>query len=237
MKITLCDDDPKVLQELTKYIREFYKLSSIPLPELSLFSSGDQLLEESFYGDIIFLDIEMPGQSGICTGRKIMQKNPYAKVIVLTTYPEYLDEAMECRVFRYLTKPIDKNRLFRNLKLAIKQYMEETTTIDIITKDSLITCNTRDIICVKYNNRKTYIYTTTGIIESSTGIGYWEKTLTNPCFFQTHRSYIINMGFIMKIEKINVTLIHNEQMITAYLTARKYSELISSYLQYRGGCI
>ena len=170
MKLTFCDDDPKILLELKRYMKEYFKLSNLPTPDMNFFSSGDALLEAGDYGDIVFLDVEMPGQSGILVGNKIMQKKPHAKVIILTSYPEYLDEAMEFRVFRYLSKPIDKDRLFRNLKAAIKQCMETSSTVDILTKNNLISCNTSEIICVKYGNRKITVYTTDGAFESTQGL-------------------------------------------------------------------
>ena len=235
MKFVFCDDDPKILAELKKYMKEFFKLSALPMPEMSFYGSGDALLDAQDYGDIVFLDVEMPGQSGIFVGRKIMQKKPHAKVIILTNYPEYLDEAMEFRVYRYLSKPIDKDRLFRNLKSAIKQHFEETNVIDIRTKDGLISLNSDEIICAKYSSRKTTIYTTAETLESPEGIDYWKNILTEPCFFQTHRSYIVNLIFVKKIDKLSVTLCHNGQTVTAYLTARKYTEAVNAYLQYRGG--
>ena len=234
MKILICDDDPRIIEELKEHIEEYFITSGQLMPQVDAYLSGDDLLsgEQSF--DIVFLDVEMPGKSGIHVGREIMKKNPLAKVMILTSYPEYLDDAMEFRVFRYLSKPIDKARLFKNLSLAIKRHMEDAVTVDIKTKDSIITCNTNDIIAVKYSNRKTIVYTTNGEAASIYGIDHWKNTLTMPCFYETHRSYIVNMKYIKKIEKTSVTLVHEGKEIVAYLTARKYTRFVDSYLQYRG---
>lgn len=234
MRIILCDDDERILRELYKVIKEYFKLSGLPCPKIKAYTSGDGLLASKDFGDIVFLDVEMPGRSGIHVGHEIMKSNPRAKVMILTSFPEYLDEAMEFRVFRYLSKPIDKDRVFRNLKIAIKQYMEENTTVDIKTKDCLISCNTNDIVYVEYNNRKTIVHTTEGDIYSVSGIDHWAETLVMPCFYQTHRSFIINMKYLKKIEKTTVTLFHKNHTYAAYLTARKYSDFVNRYLQYRG---
>lgn len=234
MKFIFCDDDPRIITELHQYVTEFFALYKTPVPEISSYSSGNELLSAEDYGDIVFLDVEMPGQSGISVGKQIMQKNPRTKVIILTNYPDYLDAAMEFRVFRYLSKPIDKDRLFRNIKLAIKQHMEETSTVDIRTKDGVVSCSTEEIICVKYYNRKAIIYTTTEEIESVHAFDSLKGIFTAPCFFQSHRSYIINMKYIRKIDKLNVTLNYRDRTFIAYLTARKHTDMINAYLQYRG---
>ena len=57
MKLTFCDDDPKILLELKRYMKEYFKLSNLPTPDMNFFSSGDALLEAGDYGDIVFLDV------------------------------------------------------------------------------------------------------------------------------------------------------------------------------------
>ncbi len=235
MLITICDDDQEIQKELTGLIKEYFKSADLPAPKIAAYDSGDSLLESGDVGDIIFLDVELPGQNGISVGREIMKINPRAKVMILTNFPDYLDEAMEFNVFRYMSKPIDKDRLFRNLKQAIKQFMEENITVDIITKDGVINCNTNDIICIAYSNRKAVVHTKNGDICSVHGINYWKSALTMPCFYETHRSYIVNMRYVKKIEKNSVSLVCEEKELIAYLTARKYTVFVNAYLHYRGG--
>lgn len=51
----------------------------------------------------------MLGRSGIHVGAELMQKNVYVKIIIITSFPDYLDEAMDFHVYRYLSKP--KNQI------------------------------------------------------------------------------------------------------------------------------
>ena len=73
--------------------------------------------------DIIFLDIEMPGLNGIYVGNELKKRDKNTIIFIITSYSECsLDEAMRFHVFRYPSKPIDKQRLFRNLKDALDLY-------------------------------------------------------------------------------------------------------------------
>ena len=67
--------------------------------------------------DIVFLDIEMPGMNGIYVGNELKSQNRNIIIFVVTSYSEYLDEAMRFHVFRYLSKPLDKQR-FNALQTA-----------------------------------------------------------------------------------------------------------------------
>ena len=116
------------------------------MPEFACYHSGDSLLETESRADIAFLDVEMPGVSGIHVGKKLKELNPNIKIFIVTSYPDYLDEAMRFQVFRYLSKPIDKNRLFRNLKDAIYQYNMESKEYPITTCDGIFVRRAEEII-------------------------------------------------------------------------------------------
>ena len=165
-------------------------------------------------------------------GAKLKESNPRIKIFIVTSFPDYLDEAMRFQVFRYLSKPIDKNRLFRNLKDALYQYNIDSQKISINTSSGLVVLPSDEIVCFESDQRKVLIYTTDGIIQTTDNIEYWRKTLSLPCFFSTYRSYIVNMRFVFKINKDSVELKYGDMSKTAYLARRKYTEFKDTYLLY-----
>lgn len=160
MRILLCDDDAAILNQVEAYLKEYFKKSGFSLPEIAKYTSGDGLVESGDIGEIAFLDVEMPGLSGIYVGERLKQRNPLVKIFILTSYMDYLDEAMKFRVFRYLSKPIDKARLFRNIKEAVYQIEVESEPITVETKDGVITCPADNIIFLEIERRKATIITT-----------------------------------------------------------------------------
>lgn len=138
MRILLCDDDPMILVQMEKYLKEYFQKAHLRVPDIASYTSGDALLRSESTAEIAFLDVEIPGLSGIYTGEKLKKKNPSIKIFILTSYMDYLDEAMKFHVFRYLSKPIEKARLFRNVKEALYQIEMETRPVAIETKDGVI---------------------------------------------------------------------------------------------------
>lgn len=232
MRILFCDDNLEVLRQLHFFVSSYFASIGNYQPEYGLYSSGDALIQNEKHADIAFLDIEMPGTSGIHIGSKLKEYNPYIKIFIVTSYPDYLDEAMRFQVFRYLSKPIDKNRLFRNLKDAIYQYNMETREYPIVTHDRVVICRAEEIICVEAIQRKTLVHTTDGILISTETMEYWKKTLTLPCFFSTHRSFLVNMRFVNTIYKDIVGLKHGDYQKNAYLARRRFSLFKDTYLLY-----
>lgn len=232
MRIVFCDDDPLILEQLQGYVTEFFRQFGGPMPELTAYETGDLLIAQEPRADIAFLDVEMPGISGIHVGAKLKEKNPRVKIFIVTAYPDYLDEAMRFQVFRYLSKPIDKTRLFRNLKDAVNSYCMESREFPIATNEGVFVRRSEEIICVETIQRKTIVHTVDRDFVSTQTMEAWRQTLNLPCFYATHRSYIINMHFVYSIEKDYVRLKCGDRQLTAFLSRRKYAQFKNTYLLY-----
>lgn len=232
MRVLFCDDQEDVLQTLQKYVAEFFRNLGGKTPEFASYTSGDALLQKEHRADIAFLDVEMPGTSGIHIGAKLKQYNPQIKIFIVTAYPDYLDEAMRFQVFRYLSKPIDKNRLLRNLKDAVYLYNMESKEYPVVTNSGIVLKRSEEIVCVEAWNRKVLVHTTDEVLKSVENMDYWRKTLTLPCFFVPHRSFIINMHFVHSIEKDTIYLKYAGQRKEVFLTRRKYTQFKDTYLMY-----
>lgn len=232
MRILFCDDNDEILKILQKYVLEYFRSIGGKQPDYAVYHTGDALIQKERYADIAFLDVEMPGKSGIHVGAKLKEYNPQIKIFIVTAYPDYLDEAMRFQVFRYLSKPIDKNRLFRNLKDAMYLYNMESKKFPIVTNDGIALKKSEDIVCVEAYNRKVHIYTTDTVLRSVENMEFWRKTLSLPCFFVPHRSYIINMRFVHSVEKDTIYLKYGSQKKEVYLTRRKYTQFKDTYLMY-----
>ena len=230
MRILICDDDTLIIEQLKKYIESYFESNHLKCPELVSFTSGEALLTDKGEKDIVFLDIEMPGMNGIYVGNELKKANRNVIVFVVTSYSEYLDEAMRFHVFRYLSKPIDKQRLFRNLKDALVLYHSMTVQVPIETRQGVHNVPISSIIMVEAQGKKVIVHTTARDYESIHTMQYWLDQLPVNRFFQTHRSFIINYEHITNFDHMLVHLSNGQ--FTAYLTKRKYSAFKGAYLLY-----
>lgn len=232
MRILFCDDDERILEQLQRYVREFFADIGGTQPEFAAYSSGDQLLANETHADIAFFDVEMPGRSGIKAGAALKEKNPRIIIFIVTSYPDYLDEALRENAFRFLSKPIDKNRLFRNLKDAVYKYNMETKEIPVETEDGIELLKADEIVCVEAVQRKVFLYTVDSVIQTNQSVEYWRKTLDIPCFYSSHRGVIINMQYVSKVGKDVILLKYRGKTKEVYLARRKYTEFRNLYLLY-----
>lgn len=237
MRILFCDDDAEVIEQLQGFVSEFFLKYNLDAPEYSAYLSGDALLDGESEAciaktDIAFLDVEMPGRSGIHVGVKLKEVNPYIKIFIVTSYPDYLDEAMRFRVFRYLSKPIDANRLYRNLHDAVYQISMENVELAVETRDGVVNCRAEEIMCVESKGGQCILRTSCGELLPVEPFEYWEKKLTLPCFYRSFRGVLINLRFVSSFEKERIRLRCREREVTVYLAQRRYTEFKNLYLTF-----
>ena len=230
MRILICDDDLLIIEKLQKYLKSYFSHLHLRCPEIACFSDGESLLADPGDKDILFLDIEMSGLDGIYVGTELKKRNRNIIIFIITSYSEYLDEAMRFHVFRYLSKPINLKRFFRNMKDALVSFNAISAKIPIETKQMTYMVPTSQIIAVEAQGRKVIVHTTSQDLISVRNMNYLADQLPNNCFFRTHRSFIVNFKHITDFDHTTVHLT-NRQLI-AYLTKRKYSAFKEAYLLY-----
>lgn len=230
MRILICDNDIEITNQLEKILHTFFINHSLKSPTIITYDNGEDLLKDSQEKDIVFLDIAMPGISGIYIGNELKKQNKNIIIFIVTSHSEYLDEAMRFHVFRYLSKPLDKQRIFRNMKDALKLYNSSIVKIPIETKNGVSVVPASDIICVEAHERKVTIHTIQQDYDSIYAMKYWFNKLNIPCFFSSHRSYIVNLKYVTDFNHSLICLCDNNY--NAYLTRRKYTQFKEAFLLY-----
>lgn len=170
-------------------------------------------LAESLRPDVIFLDVEMPGLSGIECAKKVMDINPKTIIIFATAHQEYMPDAFEVYAFDYMIKPFKVERIHKTLERikslsgeadeqVVKHVISHTKALDkliIKNKEGISFIDMEDIILIQREDRNTAIYTSDERYITSEGLSELEDRLDKTIFFRSHKSYIINLLMIHKV--------------------------------------
>lgn len=158
--------------------------------------------------DVVFLDIQMPGQSGFELAEQV---DFDGKIIFVTAYNEYALRAFEINALDYLMKPVSKERL----ENAIDRISSPQKTIDhshdkLNYDDQLFTTIGSKMQFLKVNKivliQSDGDYTNVNLESGTHGLvnktmKEWEERLPDNHFVRVHRTSIINTEFIENIEK------------------------------------
>ena len=163
--------------------------------------------------DFVFLDIQMPKISGF-EMLELVEKHP--AVIFTTAFDEYAIKAFEVNAVDYLLKPIEKSRFDLAMQKLPSKLAKEETSYPLLQTASLspvqnnrIVVKTAGVIKIIPVNELNYLEsdddyvklsTTEGMFHKNKTMSFFEQTLDPLQFIRIHRSYIINMAQVTKIE-------------------------------------
>ena len=107
LHIAICDDDPAAVQTHREITEQSLRQCQCA-GEISIYTHSDNLLyditQDHFFFDLILLDIEMPGCTGMEMAEQIRPHLPQGKIIFITSHVEYAIDAFALSIFRYVPK-------------------------------------------------------------------------------------------------------------------------------------
>ncbi|MGN0005385.1 MAG: LytR/AlgR family response regulator transcription factor [Candidatus Gastranaerophilaceae bacterium] len=234
MKVLICDDDKYIVEEIKNNLNTFTDKHKIAF-DIDSFYSGINPLNSNNRYDMAFIDIEMPQVNGLTLSAQLKKVNSNIIIFIITSHESYLDDAMDLDVFRYLSKPIDKDRFFRALNTAINYFHSNTQIITLEYYDECYSVFTSDIVYVTIENRKAVIITRQKKYYTNQKLSYWKEKLKGYAYFaQPHYSYLVNLRYVSGFNKtqLNIKMDLKNEMLP--ISQRYYSNFKKAYFAYIG---
>ncbi len=204
MRIAVCDDEERFREQERELID---KLAGSMDVVVDAYSDGRKLLEafDKKPYDVLFLDIEMPAMDGITLAKKLRERSDSIYIVFLTGHVEYALDGYEVNALRYLTKPVQEDKLREVLRFVMdKSTSKRQLLIKEDGEETLI--NVADIIYFEAQNQYVMIYTTDGDHLVRYNIGDFEEQLKSDGFFRVHRGYLISLAKVKKLVKSDVLM-------------------------------
>ena len=231
MRVLICDDEIFAVESVKKIVSEYFSERDISAEIIAETDSAKVLDDKSFF-DMAFLDVEMPKHSGLEIAKHLLAVNPNTIVFIITSHQGYLDSAMDLRVFRFLPKPLDRERIFSGLDSAIRFYNENTRVL-LTDGSTAQRIYMRDILYITIHKRKTLVVTKSDEIISDRSLTQWKEILPDNCFAQPHYSYLVSLQNIERLEKDNIVLKkNNNETVNVKISQRKYKEFKNKFFDY-----
>jgi two-component system LytT family response regulator len=214
-KVVIIDDEPLARSLVVEYLEQHSSIE-IAAECNDGFQGVKAIMQHK--PDLIFLDIQMPKINGF-EMLELLDSTP--SVIFTTAFDEYAIKAFEANAIDYLLKPFSKERF----DLAIQKWNEkknttssdkniqallENTTKQPDEKSRIVVKNGSDIRIVPmadvmyieaYDDYVKIFTKDTYFLKKKT-MNYYEQVLDSSQFFRTHRSFIINLQELTKIEPL-----------------------------------
>jgi len=213
MKVVIIDDEKKARHLLQMLIEE-------NCPQINAIEAAEDLpqgvsLINQFKPDIVFLDIEMPGYSGLQLLEFFTPEQITFEIIFTTAYSEYAIKAFELNAIDYLLKPLRDEQIENAVKKAVNQIgkskvserLEELKNtfkatsirkIGLPVSNGILFVEFDDIIMMEADRMYTKVSTTNdGELLVSKPMKFFTDNLCDATeFYRPHRSFLINLKHI-----------------------------------------
>ncbi len=210
-KIIIIDDEPLARSIVKEFLQNY--------PELEIVQECNDGFEgvkaiQHHEPDLIFLDIQMPKINGF-EMLELLDRPP--AVIFTTAFDEYAIKAFEAHAVDYLLKPFNKERFDK----AIQKWKEQTAGTQKNTTELLETASyspaqsqrivvktgskikiipVQDVYFLEAADDYVKVHTHEGNFLKNKTMNHFEKTLDGQQFVRSHRSYIVNVQQITRID-------------------------------------
>lgn len=233
-KCIIVDDEPHAVAGLKRYIETIPQLQLLrsytdPLKALMEITAGEHV-------DLILLDVDMPGITGIELAREVRRKTE--KLIFTTAHKQYAFEAFEVDADDFLHKPYSQGKFTVAFNKLFPKKIESGQDIDdfmfIKSKEEnlrLIKVRYDDIVAVESKMNYVQVHTLNKSILTYTTLSeISKKLLVHSSFLQFQRSFIISQKYIDYIEGNTIKMLNGTKISVGDYYRKYFNEFIESKL-------
>ena len=218
MVIGICDDEKLCIDRTLECLEKAKKDLDVNYKYIT-FSSGEELLKSNEHMDILFLDVEMDGVSGIDAMKQLEDKDNVNYIVFASSHSEYVFDSFGFKTMGFLCKPIEYDKFLKEMKKLINKIMTtEPIEINVDGRDILISPD--DIMYV--SGERNYVKVVTRQTEYLTygNMKAWEEKLVNSSVIRIHKSYLVNLKYVTNISDV-ASFVNIDDQIPV---GRKYKE-------------
>lgn len=228
IKTVLIDDEPLSREIIKSYLKKFPSIEVVD--ECNDGFEGVKSIQQH-QPDLVFLDIQMPKINGF---EMLELVSPMPAVIFITAFDEFALKAFEANAIDYLLKPVAEDRFEKAVqKFLDKVTPAETQTSSLLEKMAQTPAQNNRVVVKTGNKVKIIpiheiqyleadddfvkIITAEGTFLKNKTMTFYEQTLDENQFVRVHRSYIVHISQITKIEpyqkETHLAILRNGQQI------------------------
>ena len=232
MRIALVDDDRNDRSQLNQYIQDYFTENGEACEIQEFENAAAFLADYAFTFDLVVMDIDMPGLSGIEAAKQLREKDPHVTLMFVTNMPQYALEGYAVEAVDYLLKPLHYPD-FRLKMQKARRYIARNADLPLVltTPEGVFRCNVSDVRYVESRLHYLYYHTADKTIKVRGKLSEVADTLQPYHFARPGESYLVNLHHLRAIEG-NEILVGMDRLP---LSRRRKAEFVSAFTRFMGG--
>lgn len=234
MKVAILDDIKEDAQRIRQYIDRYQEEHSCVIQTEVYHSSLDFLEEYHSQYDVIFLDIEMPGEDGLAVAREIRERDRAVGIIFVTNIAQYAIHGYEVNAIDFIVKPVGYFLFAEKMEKAMR-FAQRKKQHDLLVKDDdgIYRIPIDEVFYIKKERNDLIYFTSQGELRERGTIRMMKEKLADLAFAECNSGCLVHLSQVRCIGK-------DEVVVGSYhlpLSRRMKKEFTQNYIDYLGGGI
>ena len=153
--------------------------------------------------DVVFIDVEMPGLSGLDAARLVHGRTGAPQLVFVTAHEQYAIEAFAVEALDYLLKPVDPERLAQVVRRLGKRPAAPAPVqkIPVVSGGETVLVDWDDVHYARADGDYSRVHTFDRSYLCTRSLRQLEETLPAGQFARIHRSYLVNLGKVAAVRR------------------------------------
>ncbi len=230
-RLAVCEDDDQIREELCSLCRAILTEDGID-HEIVAFRSAQELEKvltaESSPFDLLLLDIQMEGMTGMELAKSLRQRGDRVSIIFVTGCGDYLPEGYDVQPIHFLLKPVSREALAGALHTDWNlNHRPKTAVLRIGSKK--VSLLLTQIWYMESFNHSIVVHQAQGDRSYLLSLSEIEKQLPPGQFCRCHNSYLVNMEYVEEIGRTELSLRDGKRLP---IGRTYYKTLQSAFIRY-----
>lgn len=235
MRIAVVDDESVFRKQITEEIASLYGREDVSCFH---YSDGEEIIrsfENGFELDAVFLDIEMKSVDGMAAARRIREFNKDIPIVFMTSHTEMAMDGYEVQAFRFLGKPVEREKLRQTLQ-DLEKKLKVDEKIVLVKDGEQIVNSVSELVYVEASNNSCRFVFTRKMIELRMKFKEACELVdkVSQDFYKCHRSYYINLGHVKKLAAAEVTMDNGQVLPVARSASSEAKQKLFDYVRRTG---
>lgn len=229
MRVLIIEDIEKDRQDLELALSTYFREQQIE-GSYSRYQSAEGFLFEGKVNevDILFLDVNLPGMSGIEFAQKIRKQNKNMIIVLITNTLQYAIDGYSFGAFDFILKPIDHNDLTRVMDRATSLLNKRNQALMINYKGDRKKISVSKILYIDVFGHYIYIHHLSGTEKQYATLKSVQDELPQGLFTKCNQSTLVNLSQIEKISGDDLW-INGEKIGISRRARKKFMEKFTLY--------
>ena len=236
IRIALCDDEAKILDEVSSYLKLYASKKSDTGVDVFCFDSVKSLsnaLDDGKFFDIFVLDVYIGDEMGTALAKNIRKRGIDSPIVFLTTSVEHAPQSFETGTLRYLIKPINPAKFYEAIDAAF--LMAEKVgerLLKLKTENGVESINTNHILYSEAHAHYQYVMLEDGgqLKVRMTVAELYAALVKHDGFIRVGSAYIINLRNVKNVSTSEVHMYHD---VTSPIPRGKHTEIKKAFWDFQ----